>query len=622
MILKKILANIFTDGVILQRDMPIRIWGNIVPDKKVSVRFDNDAYEITAKSDGSWEVYLPELPAGGPHKLVVQSGDVVQEINDILMGDIWICSGQSNMELPMSRTKRMFDKYNQTACNPNIRQYHVPMNYNFHERQDEIPESKWIAVTPGQTEKFTAVGFFFANKVYETVGVPIGLILVALGGTPVESWMSRSALIDCGADAELARAKQCAKEGYIEGVTAKEEKIHRTWYQQLNQFDRGIVEKWYEEAFDDFDWKELALDTPWDQVTDLKASGSVWFRKEIYIPKELAGKRAYIMLGCIVDADEVYVNGEKIGEIAYRYPPRDYLVPNLKEGRNSIAIRVIAANGSGEFVFDKVHQLIFEDEKKTAISLHDTWKYKRALSCPPLLGGSFFQNTPTGNYNGMIAPLHKIAIKGVIWYQGESNAGNPDGYSKRFGKMITDWRENWEQGDFPFIFAQLANWSPKGELMHWEVLRDEQTKTLAIPNTRMAVTNDIGEHNDLHPLNKKAVGERLAGEALSLAYDRQIVSTGPTLTKVEKSENQLLLHFETKGSLLTLKYGSVVYGLSVWIHDIEIPVEGTVEGKTVIIHTSHVNKVTAVSYAWIDDPADANLYNVSGLPTIQFKKEV
>ena len=620
--LKKILANIFTDGMILQRDIPIRIWGKTVFYEQVSVQFDTDTYETTAKADGNWEIHLPELPAGGQHKLIVKSGNIIQEIKDILIGDIWICSGQSNMELPMSRTKRMFGEYNQTACNPNIRQYHVPMNYNFHDKQDEIPKSNWITVTPGQTEKFTAVGFFFANKVYEAVGVPIGLILVALGGTPVESWMSQSALMDCGAEVELARARQCAKEGYIEEVTAREEKNHSTWYQQLNQFDRGIGEKWYKKAFDDSKWKELALDTPWDQVTDLKASGSVWIRKEVDIPKELVGQTAYIILGCIVDADEVYVNGEKIGETAYRYPPRDYLVPNLKEGKNSIAVRVIAVNGSGEFVFDKIQQLIFEDEKKTTISLRDKWKYKRSLSCPPFLGGSFFQNTPTGNYNGMIAPLHKMAIKGVIWYQGESNAGNPDGYSKRFGKMITDWRKNWEQGDFPFIFAQLANWSPKGELMHWEVLRDEQTKTLAIPNTRMAVTSDIGEHNDLHPLNKKAVGERLAGEALSLAYDRQIVSTGPTLTKAEKLKNQLILHFETKGSRLIPRDSSVVYGLSVWIHDIEIPVEGIVEGETVIIHTSHLNKVTAVSYAWIDDPAEANLYNATGLPTVQFKKEV
>ncbi|MCL1991246.1 MAG: sialate O-acetylesterase [Defluviitaleaceae bacterium] len=616
---KKLLANIFTDGVVLQRDMPIKIWGKVEPGLGVTIKFEQEMEETTADKEGKWEVTLPARPVGGPYQLTVSSEGKTQEVHDILMGDVWICSGQSNMELPMIRTRRMFEAYNKTANNPNIRKYHVPMNFDFQRVQDDIPEASWIKVEPGQTEKFTATGFFFANKLYEETGVPIGLILSALGGTPIESWMSRAALSDD--PKSLSEADQCCEVGYMEKRTIAGQTASDHWYEQLNKFDRGIHEKWYEEDVDDHDWKPTDLTVPWDEVTDLRASGSIWFRKEIEVSEELANQSADLILGCIVDADEVYVNGRKIGATGYRYPPRDYPVPHLKVGKNIIAIRVIAVHGMGAFVFDKAHHLLFADETK--ISLSTGWTYKRALSCQPLTEGPpFFQNVPTGNYQGMIAPLHNLSIKGVIWYQGESNAGHPEGYHHKFKNMITDWRQSWQQGDFPFLFVQLANWGPKGPLMHWELLRDEQTKALELPHTRMVVTYDVGEHNDLHPLNKKAVGERLAQEALSLAYGKDIVSTGPTLTSIQKSGNQLSLSFETSGSDLTLKKGKKVCGLSVWVDELEIPVEGTLNGTTVVIEAAYAHELTAVSYAWLDDPVDANLYNGVGLPAVPFKKEI
>jgi len=623
---RKLLANIFVDGVILQRDMPIKIWGSVGENAQVRVTFDHDAYETYADVNGKWSITLPALPVGKPHKLVVESDGEFQEVNDILIGDVWICSGQSNMEINMLRTRRLFGEYNEIVRNSHIRKYHVPMNYHFHEEQDEIPEASWISVEPGQTEKFTATGFFFANKLYEKTGVPIGIVLSALGGTPIESWMSREALAD---DPEmLVQANACRVEGYMETETAVGQRISDEWYENLTKFDRGINEKWYSEQFDDDDWNEIDLDVPWDEVAELKANGSIWLRKEIKISEEQAWQSGDLILGTIMDADEVYVNGEQIGGTAYQYPPRDYPIPNLKIGKNTIAIRVITINGIGGFTFGKTHHLLFKGGTK--LPLTDAWKYKRALSCPPLTAGPpFFQNRPTGNYNGMIAPLQQLAIKGVIWYQGESNAGQPEGYSKKLGQLITDWRKNWKQGDFPFIFAQLPNWAPKGGLTNWALLRDEQTKTLAVPNTRMVVTYDAGEHNDLHPLNKKVVGERLAGEALSLAYGFDMVATGPTVTTITRTGNQILLDFETFGSKLRLKQGDFVEGLSIWIDVCEIPVEGVIiDGKTVKIETPHAGEVTAVSYAWADDPAAANLCNaerslaMESLPAVPFKKEL
>ena len=616
---KGILANIFVDGVVLQRDLPIKFWGKIDPVTAVTINFDGANYETVANEEGTWEMTVPAMPAGKGYELKVSSEDMVQTVKDILVGDVWICAGQSNMELPMARVKRMFADKIKNSNNPNIRQYHLPLTSDFWNKSDIIPESLWISVEPGQTEKFSATGFFFANKLQEELDVPIGLVMTAIGGTPVEAWMSREALSDY--PEALAMADECRQDGYMDEVTVSEQKAHEDWFKNLTKFDRGLNEQWFKESFTDEDWKTIDLNVSWDEVTDLKASGSVWLRKEVEISENLASQSADIILGCIVDADEVYLNGVKIGETGYRYPPRDYKIPNLKVGKNTIAIRIVVTNQIGGFIFGKEHKLLFAD--KTEIMITDEWKYKRSVSCPQAPGLTFFQYRPTGNYNGMIHPLHNYPIKGIIWYQGESNAGNPKQYSQKFGKMITDWRERWNQGNFPFIFAQLSNWSPKGNLMNWELLREEQTKILATtPNTRMVVTNDVGEYNDLHPLDKKSVGERLAGEALSLAYDMDIVATGPTLSTIEKLEDQFILHFETGKSMLTLKNGAVVYGLSIWINDIEIPVEGTINGITVVIKTPHANKVTTISYAWVDDPTDANLYNDFGLPAVQFKKEV
>jgi len=616
---RKILANIFVDGVVLQREMPIKFWGEVDPDATVTVNFASASYEVTADESGKWEVSVPEMSAGAGYELKVSSLDLVQTVNDILIGDVWICAGQSNMELPMIRVRRLFADEIKNSNNSNIRQYHLPLTSDFDREQETIPESSWIAVEPNQTAKFSATGFFFASKLYEHLNVPIGIVMTAIGGTPVEAWMSREAL--SGYPETLVQVDECRQVGFIDSIVASEQKAHADWFKTLAKFDRGLNEEWFKESFTDENWKKIDLNVAWDEVVDLKSSGSVWLRKEVEISEDLANQSVDIILGCVVDADEVYVNGVKVGETGYRYPPRDYKIPNLKAGKNTIAIRIVVTHETGGFTFGKEHKLLFSD--RTEITLTNGWKYKRSISCPQAPNLTFFQYKPTGNYNGMIHPLHNYPIKGVIWYQGESNAGNPVGYSQKFSTMITDWRKKWNQGDFPFIFAQLSNWSPKGHLMNWQLLRDEQTKTLSTtPNTRMIVTNDIGEYNDLHPLDKKSVGQRLANEALSLVYKKDIVSTGPTLTSVKKLKNQLILDFETYGDKLILKYSDVVHSLSVWIDEIEIAVEGIIKGTTVIIETNHASYVTAVSYAWIDDPADANLYNIHGLPTVPFKQEI
>ncbi|MCL1924767.1 MAG: sialate O-acetylesterase [Defluviitaleaceae bacterium] len=640
----KLLDNIFKNGVVLQRDMPIKIWSaygspassinSSSKDDSVTLKFNEDSYETKRDNNGYFEFILPAKSFGGPHKMSVSSGGLVEEIEDVFIGDVWVCAGQSNMELPMIRVKRMFSEELKNSENNYIRQYHVPLTSEFHEEKRQTPNSEWVSVKKGELENFSAVGFFFASKLYEKYKVPIGLIMTAVGGTPVEAWMSRRALASY--PEKILMADECQKPGFMENIISSEQKMNDAWYTNLNEFDRGLNEKWYSELFDDSDWKSIHLTTPWDEVADLRATGAIWFRKTIELTEEQAAEKdVSLILGCIIDADEVYVNGEKIGGITYRYPPRDYKVTNLKKGLNTIAIRVIASHTMGGFINDKSYKLLFVNSE---LDLKDNWLYKRALSCPPLPPTTFFRNRPTGNYNGMIAPLHSYGIKGVIWYQGESNTGEPEGYSKKFSKMITDWRDKWNQEDFPFLYVQLANWSPKGSLMNWELLREEQTKTLELHNTRMVVSIDVGEHNDLHPLNKKTIGERLALEALSLAYGEDIVSTSPKIKSIERpivgielastsliKEDKLILSFDTHGSKLALSNSPIdekVRGLSIWVENIEISTEGIIKDNTVIIETPFVSKVTHVSYAFTDDPAEANLCNEEKLPAVPFKKKL
>ena len=613
----KLLANIFVDGVILQRDVPIKFWGETDAYAKVEITFNHILSEVTADATGNWEVEYEPLPAGsGALELTVVSGNVVEHVTNILMGDVWICAGQSNMELPMSRTRRVNADEIKTASNDQIREYHVPETYNFQAPQVTIPVSPWLKVQSGDTEKMTAVGYFFAKKLHAEIGVPIGLVLTALGGTPIESWMSKEILTDYP---ELLKQTETLRPAFINEVMATENALHNAYNEKINRFDLGLCEKWFTADFDDATWKRISLDQPWDEIDDLKATGVIWLRKKVEI---IEPQQADVILGTISDADEVYINGIKIGETGYKYPPRDYPVTNLQRGENIIAIRVIANGGTGGFTYGKKRRLLFADG--TEMPLSDNWKYCRALACPAAPSQTFFRNAPTGNYNGMIAPLTKFPMKGVIWYQGETNAGSPAGYHEKFQAMITDWRRNWQLGNFPFIFAQLANWSPKGGKMNWELLRDEQRKTHKTPNAQMVVTYDIGEDNDLHPLDKQTVGTRMASVALSLAYGQDIVATGPTLHTVTRAEEQITITFTPSTSKLTINKGDVVKGFSIWVNDIEIPMAAQLNGETgeVVIKTIHAAEATHISYAWADDPVDANLYNGAELPTVPFKVEI
>lgn len=618
----RLLANIFTDGAILQRDLPIKFWGETWPNDEVTVEFANEQKVVNANAKGRWEVGYPAMAAGGPYRLVVNAKGSKREVEDILLGDVWLCAGQSNMEFPMARTKRMFDDEIATANNPLIREYHVPENAVFTGPITEIPASPWLKVEPGSTAKITAVGYFFAKRIQAEIGVPIGLVLTALGGTPIESWMERDSLTRYS-DELLKKADQCSVPGYIEETVEYETSIANAWQRDINRYDIGLSEQWFDQSYNDENWQPFNLDRPWDLDADLKEPGVIWFRKEIVLTEAQVSQSADVILGTIADADTVYLNGVKIGETGYRYPPRDYPAVGLRVGKNLLTIRVVVNAGTGEFGYDKNRRLLFADQ--STIDLTPDWVYRRSLTCEPAEATTFFRNVATGNYNGMIAPLHQVPIKGVIWYQGESNAGDFGDYAMKMRDLVEDWRERWQLGDFPFIYAQLANWSPKGRIVEWKYIREEQADALRrMENMAMVATYDLGEANDLHPLNKKGVGDRMAGAALRLAYGLDLVASGPVLKSIkqgeEEAENQIIITFEASPSPLMLKHGNLVQGLTLEVGDFAIAVEGVldIEKNQVIITTEHAKAVRSVGYAQNDDPAAANLYNEAGLPVLPF----
>nr|HQU74836.1 sialate O-acetylesterase [Calditrichia bacterium] len=481
-------------------------------------------------ADSLWQVGIAVPGAGGPYQMTI-SGDNRIVLEDILIGDVWVCSGQSNMELSMSRVAPAYPEDIAGADFPAIRQFYVPRHYNFKVPQADVASGDWVKATPETVPAFSAVAFYFGRELHRKTGVPIGLINASLGGSPSEAWLSEEALQ--AFPHYLEEAMRFRDDSLIANIEKKDNQRREAWYANLDALDRGRLSGqagWDDPDLDDFSWAEMVLPGFWDQTTFGAVNGVMWFRKTVELPTGLAGQPGDLELGRIVDADSTFVNGVFVGNVTYQYPPRRYHIPEgvLKAGRNVIAVRVVNSSGRGGFVRDKPYRL---SVAKDVFDLRGPWKFRLGGEMPPLAGPTFIRWKPMGLYNGMIAPLLKTGIKGVIWYQGESNTGNPGEYRRSFPAVIRDWRQKWGKGDFPFLFVQLANFMQQTRTpveSNWAALREAQQMALAEPNTAMAVTVDIGEWNDIHPLNKRAVGERLALGARHLAYgEKNLAYSGP-----------------------------------------------------------------------------------------------
>jgi sialate O-acetylesterase len=614
------LPRLIGENMVLQRDTELTLWGWASGGEAVMVVFSGKKYPTKANSDGQWTVKLPPQKAGGPFTLDILASNQIT-LKDILVGDVWLCSGQSNMVLPMERVKERYPKQIAEAGNPFIRQFLVPITFDFAHPKDDLTNGSWQAATPANVLTFSATAYFFARSLYEKYHVPIGLINASVGGSPAEAWLSGDALKTF--PEHLQRAQKFQNTTYTDSIRQAESIMVKAWYNAIRKKDEGMKQvPWFATGVDATAWPTLQIPGYWTDQGLKNVHGVVWFRKDIEVPASFTGKPAKLLLGRIVDSDSVYMNGTFIGATGYQYPPRRYTLPDtiLKAGKNTIVARVINTSERGGFITEKPYTLSAGGE---TLDLKGTWHYKVGATSDTLPPVTFFQYTPGGLFNGMIAPLTNFAIKGAIWYQGESNTMQAAKYHAVFSAVITDWRKQWKQGDFPFLFVQLANYVPvKPSEKGWPELREAQRKTLSLPNTGMAVTIDIGEWNDLHPLNKEDVGKRLALAAQHVAYhDKKVVYTGPTYLSMREEGNKIILTFGNIGTGLSSK-GEVLRHFTIAGTDKHYKeAQAVIRGREVVVWSDEVPRPVAVRYGWEDNPQGGNLFNNEGLPASPFQTD-
>jgi sialate O-acetylesterase len=615
-----------SDSMIVQRDAKLKIWGWAAPGEKVTVRFANKNYKTNAEADGKWIVYTSPLKTGGPYEMEITSSNKIV-LKNILAGDVWLCAGQSNMVHSLELHQERYAEDIAKANNYQIRQFLVPTVADLQNAVDDFPNGKWRSATKKDVLKFSVVAYFFAKQLHEKYHVPIGIINASVGGTPIEAWTSEEGLKEFP---EILSVVQKNKDtSYVNSANRAAQAFNRERAKRKIE-DKGLTAAtpWYDINYRPTNWNTINIPGYWEDQGVKDLDGVVWYRRGIELPASMGGKPAKIALGRIVDADFLYINGKLIGNTGYQYPQRRYQVPAgvLRAGKNIFVVRVLNMNGKGGFVPDKPYYLLADGQ---TIDLEGEWQYKvgeiypRDANAP---GGIAAQNQPTALYNAMIAPLTNFQLKGVVWYQGETNAWRASEYAKLLPALIADWRAKWQQGDLPFLYVQLpnfmeVNYSPSES--QWAVLREAQLKTLRIKNTGMAVAIDLGEWNDIHPGNKKPIGERLALAAQHVAYgDKDVVYSGPVIQSYTIEGNKIIITFSHVGGGLISIDGEELNQFAIAGADKKfVWAKAKIENNTVVVWNENIPRPMYVRYAWADNPQGANLYNAEKLPASPFRTD-
>jgi sialate O-acetylesterase len=616
------LPRLISDGMVLQRADTLKLWGWAAADERISLSFDHKTYSTNASKDGNWEIKLPPQKAGGPYEMIFSGANTVK-LTNVVFGDVWLCSGQSNMELPMSR---LIDKYPEViaaAGNKNIRQFLVPDEYDFKAPRKDLSTGSWESANPGNVLNFSGVAYFFALELYKKRQIPIGIINSALGGSPAQSWISERALVDFP---EIYKEAQRFKnDSLIRQIESADQQASNDWRRRLNAGDEGLKNNW-KVVPADHRWSAMNVPGYWANEAPGMLNGVVWFKKEIELPSSMTGKPAKLLLGRIVTSDSVFVNGKFAGTTSYEHPPRRYLLDGsiLKEGKNEITVRVINNAGKGGFVMDKAYQLIAGND---TINLAGQWKYKPGAKMEPAPAQTFIRWKPAGLYNAMIAPLQNYNIKGVLWYQGEANTYDPAEYERLMKSLMADWRTTWKKKGMPFLIVQLPDFMEVQKLpseSKWAEMRAVQQKLGTLPAAATVVTIGLGEWNDIHPLNKREVGQRLALQAERLVYgNTTIVASGPVLKTISAAQGKLTLSFEQTGSGLQAKGGQELQAFAIAGADQKyVWAKAGILGNKVVVWNNTVPQPKYVRYAWADNPGGANLFNKEGLPASPFQAEV
>ncbi|RKD17993.1 9-O-acetylesterase [Pelobium manganitolerans] len=618
------LPQLIANSMVLQRDKPLRIWGWASAGEQIKVNFNGKSGKAVADAQGKWTIILPAMKAGGPYQMSLKGKNTIV-LKGILIGDVWLCAGQSNMVHQMRLHALRYQKDIDEANFPQIRQFWVPTATNLNGPETALKTSSWKPANPGNVLEFSAVAYFFARDIYRKHGIPIGIINSSVGGTPIEAWISEAGFNNF--DAIKASIRQNKDTAYI-AKRAKEQAFEYGSYG--NDLGLSANPKWYQEDYEPNGWRRINIPGFWEDQGLRNLDGVVWFRKEIDIPAELANKAATLLMGRIVDADVFYINGKQVGSTSYQYPQRVYKVPAnlLKAGKNLFVVRVQNNGGKGGFVPDKPYKLDFGGTK---IDLKGYWSYKVGQISKPAKrtgerGPVNAQSQPTALYNAMIAPFKNYAIKGVLWYQGESNTGNAREYAKLLPALIADWRQQFRNAALPFYYVQLPNFGDVSYLPSESgtaLVREAALKTLSIPNTGMAVTIDLGEWNDIHPDRKQEVGERLALIARHFDYgENQLEYSGPIFQSAEIKGQEIIVHFTHTGLGLQAIDGAPLSDFAIAGEDGKfVWANAKIVGNNVVVSSPDVANPKYVRYAWADSPMNPNLFNKDGLPASPFRTD-
>ncbi|HEY1791436.1 MAG TPA: sialate O-acetylesterase [Opitutaceae bacterium] len=613
------LSPVFGSDMVLQRGKPNAFWGWTTPGARVTVEVGGRSATGVAQADGRWQAGVTPPPAGGPYTVTV-IGPVRAELHEVLVGDVWLCGGQSNMALPLSAVRDGAAE-TKAASNPEIRLFRVADHASY--QGTEVPAGEWRICSPGTAGSFSAVAYYYARSLQDRLHVPIGLIEDCVGGTPVETWMSPGTLAhrdDFKADiAEMGRLKALGGPQYGNYV------MH--WYDQYDAGAKG--DTWGAAGLDDSSWKTVPVPGAFAALGVGAVPAVIWLRREITLPDPLPAGAATLFLGSVEKMDTAYINGKWVGASSWVENPRRYDVPlsDLRPGRNVIALRILKLKPDEGFL-DKPEVLQLS-VGGTSTPLAGDWRGIVSVDARPPhpmpLGYENYPTMPTVLYQGMIEPLAPLAIRGAIWYQGEANAARAYQYRTLLPAMIADWRKLFGQGDFPFYIVSLPAFMhhrdepPAGD--EWAELREAQAMAArSVGNSGLAVTIDTGEPDNIHPKEKKVVGERLALCALAGTYGQRVVSQGPTYASKEAVPGGLRLHFRRTDGGLVARGGaagefSVAGKDRIWHW-----AQARIDGDDVVVSSPEVPRPEAARYAWQSFPK-ATLYNGAGLPAVPFRTD-
>lgn len=618
------LAKIFADHVVLQRQKPIPVWGWAKPGEKVNVSLAGQTQQAKANAQGKWMVRFTPLEAGGPHRLRASSRSGNQQITDVLIGEVWLCSGQSNMEWTVANADH-FAREKTDADYPQIRHFKVEYEFAL-SPQEDLKTGEWQVCSPATVGGFTAVGFFFARELYQKLNVPIGLLHSSWGGSDVESWLSKEAMLS---EPELKASAQRLPHTWAEADTLLEKEFRQKFYGDKNHQPTTADEARFLNGKGDFSqW--ITIQEPfgqwlWKGLTGFQGWG--YMSRHVEIPADLAAKPTTLAVGDNDTHMEVYLNGRRVSEGVSKGVRTIQLPANAwKPGRNELVLKIEKRKDPDWFGIGLLGnaQDYYVSDGATKIELVRDWKIAPSLAEPhryvPMVN-----RVATSIYNAKLAPLIPFGIRGALWYQGESNAGRSYQYRKSFPLMINDWRKRWND-EFPFYFVQLSSYGPdqsSNQGSGWAELREAQTLTLQVPHTGMAVTTDIGNPRDIHPTNKQDVGHRLAVNALHNEYRQQGTYHSPMFDQLSVNGNKAILTFKfaDQGLMAKDKYGYVKGFEIAGADKVFYYAQAQVNGNTIEVSHPKVPQPVAVRYGWSDAPVEANVFTSDGFPLTPFRTD-